>query len=106
MLSLFAHSVPVQYTSILLNFVFTTFDDALEAFGSAVYKVETVGPQYVVSAGVPEPRTDHCKVLTLLALDLHHQLDEAFAQRPDLPKVRCKMGLQSGKARRAAPSTT
>jgi hypothetical protein len=26
----------------LLNFVFTTFDDVLEAFGSAVYKVETV----------------------------------------------------------------
>ena len=34
MLSLFAHSVPVQYTSILLNFVFTTFDDALEAGGA------------------------------------------------------------------------
>jgi class 3 adenylate cyclase len=35
----------------LLNFVFTTFDHALEAFGSGVYKVETVGPVYVVSAG-------------------------------------------------------
>jgi hypothetical protein len=44
--------------------------------------VETVGAVYVVSAGVPEPRTDHCKALTLLALDLHHKLDEAFAQRP------------------------
>ena len=61
----------------LLNFVFTTFDDALEAFGSAVYKVETVGPVYVVSAGVPEPRPDHCEALTLLALSLHDKLDEA-----------------------------
>ena len=50
----------------------------------------------VVSAGVPEPRTDHCKALTLLALSLHDRLDEALGDRPDLPNVRCKMGLQSG----------
>ena len=80
----------------LLNFVFTTFDDALEDFGSSVYKVETVGPVYVVSAGVPEPRTDHCKALALLALSLHDKLAEALDDRPDLPSVQCKMGLQSG----------
>ena len=34
----------------LLNFVFTTFDDQVGALGS-MYKVETVGPVYVVSAG-------------------------------------------------------
>jgi hypothetical protein len=31
------HLAPLQLVE-LLNFVFTTFDDALEAFGSAVYK--------------------------------------------------------------------
>ena len=46
----------------LLNFVFSTFDDALEAFGSAVYKVETVGPVYVVSAG-GGPRNDARRVI-------------------------------------------
>ena len=55
-----------------------------------------MGPVYVVSAGVPEPRPDHCKALTLLALSLCDKLSEALDLRPDLPKVRCKMGLQSG----------
>jgi hypothetical protein len=46
--------------------------------------------------GVPEPRPDHCKALTVLALSLHDILDEALDSRPDLPRVRCRMGLQSG----------
>jgi class 3 adenylate cyclase len=46
--------------------------------------------------GVPEPRPDHCKALTLLALSLHDILDQALDSRPDLPRVRCRMGLQSG----------
>ena len=47
-------------------------------------------------AGVPEPRPDHCKALTRLALSLHDILDEALDSRLDLPRVRCRMGLQSG----------
>jgi class 3 adenylate cyclase len=46
-------TLPASDLVELLNFVFTVFDEALEAFGSTVYKVETVGAQYVVSAGVP-----------------------------------------------------
>jgi class 3 adenylate cyclase len=80
----------------LLNFVFTVFDTALETFGPQVYKVETVGAVYVVSAGVPEPNPDHCKTLALLALSLNDKLDEALNNRPQLPRVRIKMGLQSG----------
>jgi class 3 adenylate cyclase len=41
-------TLPASELVELLNFVFTTFDDALEAFGSSVYKVETVGAVYVV----------------------------------------------------------
>jgi class 3 adenylate cyclase len=47
-------------------------------------------------AGVPEPRPDHCKALCLLALSLHDILDEAISLRPEFPRVRCRMGLQSG----------
>ena len=39
----------------------TLLYSSVPTFGPAVYKVETVGAVYVVSAGVPEPRTDHCK---------------------------------------------
>lgn len=94
--ALLGAALPASELVELLNFVFTTFDDALEDYGPTVYKVETVGAVYVVSAGVPEPRPDHCKVLTLLALSLHGKLAEALKDRPDFPQVRCKMGLQSG----------
>jgi len=42
-----------------------------------------------------------CEELILTSVYSHNlrpsnKLDEAFAHRPDLPEVRCKMGLQSG----------
>lgn len=45
----------------LLETLFTSFDKL--AVRRRVFKVETVGDQYVASAGVPTPRTDHAATM-------------------------------------------
>jgi hypothetical protein len=64
----------------------------VEAFGSTVYKVETVGPVYVVSAGVPEPHIEHCKALALLALKMRKELDETLLEHQ---VGRCRLTLSN-----------
>jgi adenylate cyclase len=52
----------------LLDRLFSHFDDL--AARSGLEKIKTIGDAYMVAAGVPEPRSDHARVLALLALDM------------------------------------
>ena len=73
----------------MLNTVFSRFDELVEAVGA--YKVETVGPVYMVAAGVPQPSKLHCATLARLAL-LFNEAVEGSTTVDDTP-LRLKLGL-------------
>ncbi|HUF37832.1 MAG TPA: adenylate/guanylate cyclase domain-containing protein [Anaerolineales bacterium] len=52
----------------LLNEIYSHFDTLVEKHG--VEKLRTIGDNYMVAAGVPEPRPDHAQALADLALDM------------------------------------
>ena len=62
----------VQMTPIgmieLLNQIYSHFDSLAEKYG--VEKIRTIGDNYMVAAGVPEPRPDHAQVLASMALEM------------------------------------
>ncbi len=53
---------------ILLNAVFSAFDQLTERYG--LEKIKTVGDAYMVAAGLPDPRPDHAEATADLALDM------------------------------------
>jgi adenylate cyclase len=52
----------------LLDHLFSHFDELVDRYG--VEKIKTIGDSYMVAAGVPTPRSDHARVMALLALDM------------------------------------
>jgi adenylate cyclase len=56
----------------LLDHLFTHFDLLAEHYG--VEKIKTIGDSYMVAAGVPTPRTDHARVMALMALDMREAM--------------------------------
>jgi guanylate cyclase len=56
----------------VLDHLFTHFDLLAERYG--VEKIKTIGDCYMVAAGVPTPRSDHARVMALMALDMHEAM--------------------------------
>ena len=75
----------------LLNEVFSAFDQLVERHG--VEKIKTIGDCYMVAAGVPQPRSDHARALTQLALEMQALVaSRDFQGHP----LRFRIGLNSG----------
>ena len=57
-------------------------------------KIRTVGDNYMVAAGVPSPRADHCQALARLALDMR----EYLANRPAIAgqRIAFRIGINAG----------
>ena len=51
-----------------LDHLFSHFDELAERYG--LEKIKTIGDSYMVAAGVPTPRPDHARALSLMALDM------------------------------------
>lgn len=77
----------------LLNRVFSRFDQITDEWG--VYKVETIGDVYLISAGVPEPMLDHANALAHVAVSMMEALPEFQSEERLLP-VQLKIGIHSG----------
>jgi guanylate cyclase len=75
----------------LLNEVFSYFDTLAERYG--VEKIRTIGDNYMVAAGVPEPRPDHAQVLARLALEMLDYVDHRPGR--DHP-LQFRIGINSG----------
>jgi adenylate cyclase len=72
-----AERLPPTEVVALLDRLFSHFDDLAERYG--LEKIKTIGDCYMVAAGVPIPRSDHARVLALMALDMQtamHSFDE------------------------------
>lgn len=76
----------------MLNDIFTTFDELVALHGAE--KVRTIGDNYMVAAGVPEPREDHAQVLCALALDMVAVL--ATLPERDGNRLSFRLGINSG----------
>jgi guanylate cyclase len=75
----------------LLNEVFSTFDDMVAEAG--LEKIKTVGDEYMVAAGVPEPRADHAHALADLALAMSRHVADNDVRGHRLV---FRMGINSG----------
>ncbi len=76
----------------LLDHLFTHFDLLAERYG--VEKIKTIGDAYMVAAGVPTPRSDHAKVMALMALDMRESMRSQDAVGHLGMEIR--IGLNSG----------
>jgi guanylate cyclase len=52
----------------ILDHLFTHFDLLADRYG--VEKIKTIGDAYMVAAGIPTPRSDHARVMALMAIDM------------------------------------
>ncbi len=86
----------------VLNELFTAFDRIAESYG--VEKIKTMGDGYMVVAGAPVPRDDHCDAIARTALDMREWMDNRVAE--DGIKLRLRIGINSGSAVGAVVGTT
>ena len=76
----------------LLNDVFSYFDTLVAKYG--LEKIRTIGDNYMVASGVPQPRPDHAQALALMALEMC-----AATINPSIPVARIlqfRIGLNYG----------
>ena len=86
----------------LLNEVFTAFDRFANRHG--VEKIRTIGDGYMVVAGAPVRRDDHCDAIARMALDMRDWMAER-RNRDQLP-IQIRIGINSGAAVGAVVGTS
>jgi guanylate cyclase len=75
-----------------LNEIFSLFDTLVEKYD--VEKIRTIGDNYMVAAGVPDPRPDHAQALACLALDMLAGLQQLPAREGK--RIDFRIGINSG----------
>ncbi|HJW90904.1 MAG TPA: adenylate/guanylate cyclase domain-containing protein [Anaerolineales bacterium] len=76
----------------LLNEIFSQFDALVDKYG--LEKIRTIGDNYMVASGVPQPRPDHAQALALMALDMCECLrNYPF---PEDKRLNFRMGMSCG----------
>lgn len=76
----------------LLNQVFSAFDYLTEKYG--LEKIKTIGDEYMVAAGLPEPMPDHAIAAANLALDMQTVIQD-FSYVGGVP-IQLRIGLNTG----------
>jgi guanylate cyclase len=85
-----AEQLAAEDVVLLLNDIFTAFDDLVEEHG--LEKIKTIGDGYLVAAGIPTPRADHAQAAARLALAMRERL----AALPAARDLRIRVGIDSG----------
>jgi class 3 adenylate cyclase len=85
-----AERLPAEEVVVLLNDIFSAFDDLVAKHG--LEKIKTIGDGYLVAAGIPTPRTDHAEAAARLALDMR----DALAALPAASDLSVRIGIDSG----------
>ena len=76
----------------LLNEIFSHFDSLVEKYG--LEKIRTIGDNYMVAAGVPQPRADHALALASMALDMLEYCKQLPSRNGE--SVEFRIGINSG----------
>jgi class 3 adenylate cyclase len=77
---------------LLLNQIFSSFDDLSERFG--LEKVATIGDGYLAVSGLPTPRPDHMSAAADMALAMQEALSHHIV--PGYGRLGMRFGLASG----------
>jgi guanylate cyclase len=85
-----AEGLPAEDVVVLLDEVFSTFDELVERHG--LEKIKTIGDGYLAAAGIPTPRPDHAEAAARLALALR----DALAALPGAAGLGLRVGIDSG----------
>ncbi|AFM12329.1 adenylate/guanylate cyclase domain-containing protein [Turneriella parva] len=76
----------------MLDEVFREFDALAGKFG--LEKIKTIGDAYMVAAGLPERRHDHCEAIFDLAIAMQKLMQQKFSKKFDGLELR--IGIHSG----------
>ncbi len=85
-----AERLPAEEVVLLLDEIFSAFDELVAASG--LEKIKTIGDGYLVAAGIPTPRPDHAEAAARLALAMR----EALAELPAAAGLSLRVGIDSG----------
>jgi adenylate cyclase len=85
-----AERLPAEDVVVLLDEIFSTFDDLVGTHG--LEKIKTIGDGYLVAAGIPTPRDDHAQAAARLALAMR----EALAALPAASGLGLRIGIDTG----------
>ena len=77
---------------ILLNQIFSAFDQLTEQFG--LEKIKTIGDAYMVAGGLPMPRPDHAEAIADMALAMRREIAH-LSQTLNHP-LYIRIGINSG----------
>jgi adenylate cyclase len=86
----FAERLPAEEVVVLLDEIFSAFDELVARHG--LEKIKTIGDGYLVAAGIPTPRTDHAETAARLALAMR----EALVELPVASGLSLRAGIDSG----------
>ncbi|HSE80646.1 MAG TPA: adenylate/guanylate cyclase domain-containing protein [Gaiellaceae bacterium] len=85
-----AERLPAEEVVVLLNEIFSAFDELVAAHG--LEKIKTIGDGYLAAAGIPTPRADHAEATARLALAMRQTL----AELPAAAGLSLRVGIDSG----------
>jgi adenylate cyclase len=76
----------------MLDLLFTHFDSLADRYD--VEKIKTIGDCYMVAAGVPIPRSDHARVMAMMAIEMR----DAMRSRDGVGRLglELRIGINSG----------
>jgi adenylate cyclase len=86
----FAERLPAEEVVVLLDEIFSTFDELVALHG--LEKIKTIGDGYLVAAGIPTPRIDHSEAAARLALAMR----QALANLAIASGLSLRVGIDSG----------
>ena len=82
---------PVKLVEVL-NHAFSYFDSLVDKYG--LEKIRTIGDNYMVASGVPQPRHDHAQALASMALEMKEYVSPQD-DPGDVP-LRFRIGMNAG----------
>jgi adenylate cyclase len=84
--------LPADQVVQMLDEVFREFDALAGRLG--LEKIKTIGDAYMVAAGLPERRSDHCEAIFELAVEMQRLMRDKFSKKFDGLELR--IGIHSG----------
>ncbi|NJP07257.1 MAG: response regulator [Chloroflexaceae bacterium] len=87
-----ASQMPPTELVILLNDIFSTFDQLAEEH--QLEKIKTIGDAYVVVGGLPMPRADHAEAIANMALDMQQAITQFRVA--DTQSLSIRIGIHTG----------
>jgi class 3 adenylate cyclase len=88
----YASNLPASDIVVVLNQIFSCFDQLVERYG--LEKIKTIGDAYMVVGGLPNPREDHAEAVARMAIEMVSCIGRFT--RADGKPFQLRIGLHTG----------